>query len=60
MPGSLLRAAPALWRHGGELLVEELIRAAVSLHAGVERNGNGCPGRVLETVLQTQGLKTVP
>ena len=42
-------------RHGGEPLAGELIWAAVALRAGVERGGNGCPGRVLEMVLQTQG-----
>lgn len=54
VPGSPWRAAPALPRHGRGPTAEEVARAAVSLRAGVQRGGHGCPGRGLEMVLQTQ------
>lgn len=60
VPGSWPHPAPPLRRHGGDTPVEELMRAAVSLCAGVERGSDGCPGPVLEVVLETQGWKTVP
>lgn len=40
---------------GSRCTVAQRGTAVVSLRAGVERSGNGCPRRVLEMVLQTQG-----